>query len=44
MENTQAEVSIELARLKLESKDISMPLQTLFDECLSFISANDFNP
>lgn len=41
MENTQAETSMEFSRI--ESKDISLPIQTLFDECLNFISVNDFN-
>jgi hypothetical protein len=41
MENTQAETTMEITRV--ESKDISLPLQTLFDECLNFISVNDFN-
>lgn len=45
MENTQAEAIIatmEISRADLEV-DISQPLQTLFDECLNFISVNDFN-
>ena len=41
MENTQAETLMEFSRV--ESKDISIPLQTLFDECLNYISVNDFN-
>ena len=41
METTQAEASMEISRV--ESMDISLPLQTLFDECLNFISVNDFN-
>jgi hypothetical protein len=41
METTQAETSMEISRQ--ESMDISLPLQTLFDECLNFISVNDFN-
>ena len=46
MENTQAEsisFKMETARLEGMSTDIAIPLQTLFDECLSFISVNDFN-
>jgi hypothetical protein len=41
MDTTQAEASMEISRQ--ESMDISLPLQTLFDECLNFISVNDFN-
>ena len=41
METTQAETTMEITRH--ESMDISLPLQTLFDECLNFISVNDFN-
>lgn len=26
-----------------EAKGIEIPIQNLFDECLSFISVNDFN-
>ena len=40
MDNTQAETSMEVTRVEL---DISIPIQTLFDECLNFISVNDFN-
>ena len=39
METTQAETMMESTM----KQDISLPLQTLFDECLSFISVNDFN-
>ncbi len=51
MTTTQAEVmntmnieELELAEeVSLESVDLSKPLQELFDECLNFISVNDFN-
>lgn len=46
MENTQAEsisLKMEATRLEGMKTDITVPLQTLFDECLSFISVNDFN-
>lgn len=46
MEITQAEAmnaSMELSRVESMNLDISQPLQTLFDECLNFISVNDFN-
>ncbi len=45
MENTQAETlyaSMEPMRANKDI-DVSQPLQALFDECLSFISVNDFN-
>lgn len=44
MENTQAEsiVSMEIARVETINLDITKPLQSLFDECLNFISVNDF--
>ena len=45
MENTQAEsiyASMEIMRAETET-DITKPIQTLFDECLSFISVADFN-
>lgn len=42
MERTQAEASIEISRNE-QIQDISLPIQTLFDECLNFISVNDFN-
>lgn len=29
--------------VSLEIRDVSIPLQELFDECLNFISVNDFN-
>ena len=28
--------------VSIEFKDVSKPLQDLFDECLNFISVNDF--
>jgi hypothetical protein len=43
MEKTQTEAmnnSMETSKLDM---DISIPLQNLFDECLNFISVNDFN-
>lgn len=46
MENTQAETivaSMEISRAEAMNMDISQPLQSLFDECLNFISVNDFN-
>lgn len=46
MENTQAEAvlaTMEISRADLRDVDVSKPLQTLFDECLNFISVNDFN-
>lgn len=51
MTTTQAEVmntmnieELELAEeVSFESVDLSKPLQELFDECLNFISVNDFN-
>lgn len=52
METKQAEVmmrSMAIAEIELsedilgEVQDVSVPLQTLFDECLNFISVNDFN-
>jgi len=42
MKKTQAEASIEISRSE-QIPDISLPIQTLFDECLNFISVNDFN-
>lgn len=45
MENTQAETivaSMEMSRTEIVNLDISQPLQSLFDECLNFISVNDF--
>lgn len=44
MENTQAETiaSMEIARVETMNLDITQPLQSLFDECLNFISVNDF--
>jgi len=41
MENSQTEAvstSMEVSRV-----DLSKPIQDLFDECLKFISVNDFN-
>lgn len=46
MENTQAEsiiASMEISRAEATKVDITEPIQTLFDECLKFISVNDFN-
>ena len=44
MDRTQAEVaSMEISRAEAMDLDISKPIQTLFDECLSFISVSDFN-
>lgn len=46
MEKSQTEAivaSMEMSRAELMDIDISQPLQTLFDECLNFISVNDFN-
>lgn len=46
MDRTQAELmvaSMETSRAEHLEVDISKPLQTLFDECLNFISVNDFN-
>ncbi len=46
MDNTHAETiiaSMELRKAGAADIDISQPLQTLFDECLNFISVNDFN-
>lgn len=46
MDRTQAEAkvaSMEISRAEVKEVDISKPLQTLFDECLNFISVNDFN-
>ena len=46
MDKTQAEaigVSMELMRADSTEMNISIPIQTLFDECLNFISVNDFN-
>ncbi|MBQ8669571.1 hypothetical protein IJ472_07305 [bacterium] len=46
MDRTQAEAmnaSMEISRVETMEVDISKPLQTLFDECLNFISVNDFN-
>lgn len=42
MDRTQAE-AMEISRVETRDIDISQPLQTLFDECLNFISVNDFN-
>ena len=45
MEKTQAELlaaSMEMTRVETMEIDISLPLQNLFDECLNFISVNDF--
>ena len=47
MDKSQAEVisaKTELMRADCTSEvNITVPLQTLFDECLNFISVNDFN-
>ena len=46
MDRTQAEAMnalMEISRVETMEVDISKPLQTLFDECLNFISVNDFN-
>lgn len=46
MEKTQADAisaTMEISRVDLGEIDVSKPLQTLFDECLKFISVNDFN-
>ena len=46
MEKTQADAivaTMELSRVDLGEIDVSTPLQNLFDECLKFISVNDFN-
>lgn len=46
MEKSQTEAivaSMEVSRAEMMEVDISQPLQTLFDECLNFISVNDFN-
>ncbi len=46
MEKTQAEAivaTMEISRVDLGEVDVSKPLQNLFDECLKFISVNDFN-
>lgn len=51
MVTTQAEVmntmmnreELEAAEVSLELVDVSKLLQDLFDECLNFISVNDFN-
>ncbi len=45
MDRSQAEAiaSMEISRVETMEVDISKPLQTLFDECLSFISVTDFN-
>ncbi len=46
MDRTQAEsmvASMEISRVETMEVDISKPIQTLFDECLNFISVNDFN-
>lgn len=46
METKQAEVMIntmEVEDVSLDFVDVSEPLQHLFDECLNFISVNDFN-
>jgi hypothetical protein len=40
MEMTQTEA---VSNSKATEIDISIPLQNLFDECLNFISLNDFN-
>ena len=45
MDRTQAEAmvaSMEISRVETMEIDISKPIQTLFDECLNFISVNDF--
>ncbi len=46
MEKTQADAlvaTMEISRVDLGNVDVSKPLQDLFDECLHFISVNDFN-
>lgn len=40
MENTQAEAIV--ASMETMNLDMSKPIQSLFDECLNFISVNDF--
>jgi hypothetical protein len=42
MDRTQVE-AMEISRIETMEIDISKPIQTLFDECLSFISVTDFN-
>ena len=41
MDRTQVE-AMEISRIETMEIDISKPIQTLFDECLNFISVNDF--
>ena len=46
MDRSQAELmvaSMEISSAENMEVDISKPLQTLFDECLNFISVSDFN-
>ncbi len=46
MEKSQTEAivaSMEVSRTETMEIDITQPLQTLFDECLNFISVKDFN-
>jgi hypothetical protein len=43
METTKTEAMNNLMETSKAQKDISIPLQNLFDECLNFISVNDFN-
>lgn len=46
MEKTQAEAvyaTMEVSRAELSDVDITKPLEALFDDCLRFISVNDFN-
>lgn len=46
MDKSQAEAISAMELMRADSTtevNISIPLQTLFDECLNFISVNDFN-
>ena len=45
MEKTQADAvsaTMEVSRVEVRDIDISKPLEALFDDCLKFISVNDF--
>ena len=46
MEKTQTEAvyaTMEVKRAELSEVDITKPLEMLFDDCLKYISVNDFN-
>jgi len=44
MKTSESQMAHANEKITHEAKGIEIPIQTLFDECLNFISVNDFNP